>query len=211
MKLIKINKEPTNYFHLILLIIAGVAILAMIYISYILTMIAIDETNTLQSVFQRKAIMSLVSDKGDYNFGDIVKISVVLSTENRKTPGVDVLLAYDPEFLQALSLSGAKLTGKGIVKFKSEQILDVSNSKFDTFPYFSIDYNKSLLLFEALTQPLKNFQGIGEIGSLNFKALKSGKTQIKLVFQKGSAIDSNIAFAGRDVLTSVNNVEINIK
>lgn len=208
--MIKISQEKTNYFHLSLIIIAGLGVAALIYISYILTIVVIDETVINPLVLtNRKVALSLTSDKNEYHIGDIAKISVLIDTLGRKTPGVDIILAYNPEFLEISGKIKSKIKGKE--KVKPEDYLDISSSRFDTFPYMSIDLDKSLISFSALMLPLQDFQGSGEIASLNFKTLKSGATQVKFIFERKSTTDSNVAFAGKDILTSVKDLEINIK
>lgn len=217
-----LHKGPTNYFHLTLVVIGGLTVASLLYISYLLTIVSFDELG-IDSAFvpRRPVIMSLATDRLSYIPGEHVKVSVLLDIEERKTPGIDVVLAYDPMFLELVSLAPeptptkdkttVKAVTTGVVRLTPQTYLDASLSKFDNLHYFSIDYDRAQIRFSALMQPLNDFQGKGEIASLYFKALKPGKSDLKLIFDRNNATDSNVAFSGRDILTNVINTTVDIK
>lgn len=211
----KIHKEPTNYFHLALIIIASITVAAFLYIAYLLTIITIEEVGVPQNfLVKRIATLSLAGNKPSYSVNDVVDVTVDLATRNRKTAGVGILLSYDPAFLEPVPQTEIKVVRqKNIESLKAipEQYLNISASVFDTFPYMNIDYKKSLIHFSALKLPLQDFEGSGTIASLKFKTLQPGVTNLKFVFQKGSTTDTNVAFAGKDVLSSVTDLVINIR
>jgi len=209
----KLHTGPTNYFHLTLIIIAGIAAAALIYISYLFTMIAIDESAIgVGFIVEQRATLALTSDATEYAKGDTIQALVSLITKNRKTPGADIVLSYDPAFLQLVQIDGAKPSvTKGQVRVNPELYLNTTGSGFDTFPFMSVDYSKSIISFAALKLPLKEFQGNGDVASLRFKAIAQGATAIKVVFENGSTTDSNVAFNGRDILTAVTDLSLTIK
>lgn len=221
----KLHKGPTNYFHLLLVLIGGLTAASLLYISYLLTIVSFDEAG-IDNVFlkPRHVAMSVSTNRAQYAIGDQVKVSVQLDIQGRKTPGVDVVLAYDPTYLEPVSLvpavqatspkdKKAAVTSitKGIVRFTPQTYLESSSSRFDTLPYFSIDYDKAQIRFSALMQPLNDFEGKGEIASLYFKAIRPGMTEIKIISDQNSTTDSNVAFGGRDILNSTTNTTINIR
>lgn len=226
----KLHKGPTNYFHLTLVIIGGLTAASLLYISYLLTLVSFEELG-IDTGFSPKPHIALTvnTDRSFYVLGDRVRTSIMINTE-RKAGGVDIVLAYDPSFLEPLPVAPSALEPLpqkteaqskkkprvapityGIVRLPPATYLDMSASKFVAVPYFSIDYERSYIRFSALTEPLKDFIGEGEVASLYFKTLRQGNTELRLLFTKNETADSNVAFGGQDILNKISNASFEIR
>ncbi|MEK7635986.1 MAG: hypothetical protein AAB405_02765 [Patescibacteria group bacterium] len=155
-------------------------------------------------------IISLSADKKEYNFDELVNVGVLLKLADKKTPGVDVLLKYDPKSLELQKIAGGKLQTSGIVS-DSKQILKTDSSSFETFPYLKADILSGSIFFSALAQPMKDVIGEANIASIVFKAVRKGNTKISLVFDKSLNQDTGVFYMGEDILDKAIDFEIIIK
>ncbi len=128
--------------------------------------------------------------------GDNFTVGVILSTGGHRTVGTDVVLRYDPAYLEA----STSVFTKGII--------------YSDYPSVSVDNKAGVIRASGIvTSGNVNFGGEGPFGKLLFKAAKVGKTTISSDFTKGLTTDSNVTEVGtlQDVLGKVNNLEINIQ
>lgn len=212
---IKITKEETNWFYVILVFLAGVGSISLIYI--LLLFSTLDTEEILQSplVFSKPTpvSLSLQTEKKEYDLNETIKINILIDSSNKKTAGVDIVLTYDPEILELQSKNPVKeKTGaKKQTSQNPQDFIDIEFSSFDIFPYIKTNTINGKIYFSALAKPLKDISGKGIIGSLTFKPQTTGNTQINFEFQKGSNNDSNIAYLGKDILNQVYGIDITIK
>ncbi len=145
---------------------------------------------------RRRAVLILVSKENQYVVNDDVVIDIYLDSQENLVDGVDLVLKYDPQFLQ----------------LEEREFFDTTGSIFNGFPDAKIDEAIGQIRISAITSPGNSFQGVGKIGSLYFKAKKNGQTTVSFVFEKGSTIDSNVSsytYPG-DILALVKNVALKI-
>lgn len=204
------SRENSNYFHLALLLIIGIGVVAIVYFAYIFTLLNREEIfGNLWFDSLQEVSFSLLLDKpfyqSQYKVGDNINALVVLDAPLRKVSGVDVFLEYDPTYLEVKEINQDQ-------KIDALRYLNTEFSEFKIFPYFKLDEERGHIIFSALTEPLKEFVGTnGKIAEITFKVLKKGNTEIKFRFKKNSSLDSNVASYGKDALNSVRNLKLSIE
>ena len=141
--------------------------------------------------------LSFSLEKENFNVGETFLAKVLVDPGQKKTVGADVVLEYDPNFLELIEEDG--------------KFVDFSESIFDLFPVGRYDSTTGEIRFSALIsahQPALGGGGI--VGTLKFKALKQGDTELSFVYEFRSTTDSNIAFKGKDILGKVVDAKIKI-
>ena len=166
--------------------------------------------NEAQKPEPKSVIIKLSADKIEYNLNELVNVDILLALADKKTPGVDVLVKYDPKSLELQKTAGGALQTNGVVS-DPKQILKTSKSSFDTFPYLKVNILDGSIFFSALAQPKKDVIGEANVASIVFKAVKKGSTKISLVFDKNLNQDTGVFYLGEDILDKVIDAEIVIK
>lgn len=219
--IIKITKGETNWFYVILVFLAGVGSVSLIYILLLFAMIDVEEISQSPLIFSKQApvILSLQTEKSEYNLNELFEVNILVDSGKRKTAGVDIVLTYNPQILELQSKN--QTANSPAIKEKTgakkqptqnpQDFLDTEFSSFDIFPYIKIDAVNGKIYFSALSKPLKEVSGKGIVGSLTFKTKATDSTQINFDFQKGLTIDSNVAFLGKDILDKVYGIDVKIK
>jgi len=153
------------------------------------------------SSFQPKlAILSLDSFKVNYQLGETLPLIINLDSKGLMVDGVDVLITYDPSYLEPQFLT-------------DKNPLDTTESVFAVFPLVKVDEAIGQIKFSALSSPAQSFTGKGQVAKLQFKTIRQGETFLKIKFKPGLTNDSNVALAGkgRDVLGKVKGLKIFIQ
>ncbi|MBI2450947.1 MAG: hypothetical protein HYV52_01245 [Parcubacteria group bacterium] len=206
---INITKGKTRWFFIVVVFLTGVGFTSLIYISLLSTSLYIEGLNEYIYKKQPLVALSLITPKVEnYKIGDLVEVGILLENGQKKTTGVDIVLTYDPQIVE---LQGKNSQIKQNGKTEPKNFLDVEFSSFDFFPYFNLNTKNGKIYFSALARPLREVVGKGVIATLTFKVIKTGETSINLVFEKGLSSDSNVAYAGRDILKQVRNLNLVIK
>lgn len=142
------------------------------------------------------AQISLVPDRTSYKRNEAVMIDVKLFTGGYTTDSVDLVVKYDPAFLQP----------------KNEGFASVGQI-YEEYPGVQVDNQNGLIGISGITsQNGAGFSGVGNFARLNFTALKDGQTEVTIDFQPDSTGDSNVVLSGsmQDLLGQVNNAIIEI-
>lgn len=141
-----------------------------------------------------KVTLSMAASQREIAQGDEFLVNVILDTSEFQADGVDVVLNYNPQYLE----------------FKK---IDYSDSVFSTFPPYSVIKGGGRISFSALSPAGQTFQGKGKVAAISFQALKQGESEIYFDFQPDSAFDSNVALhgKGKDILEKVDNLKILIE
>lgn len=150
-----------------------------------------------QKVSAPVAAISLTTNVTSVKVGDKFTISINLSS-NKKTDGTDLVIFYDPKVLSLDIPSG-----------KNPLIL---GSIYKDYPLNALDARNGKITVSGITDQKGGTLANGIFGSLEFTAKQVGKTTISLDFTPGKTTDSNVIEnpTGKDILGSVNNLEINI-
>lgn len=232
MNIIKKNSGFVNNWVIIAALIMIAVIGGLIYYNYYFKNIVPDSLNNGQtsvnpSVVQNNevaveqpleavkpeaesVIVSLSADKTEYNLNELVNVDILLALADKKTPGIDIAIKYDPKFLELQKTAGGALQTSGKVS-DPKQILKTTNSSFDTFPYLKVNILDGLIFFSTLAQPKKNVIGEASVASIIFKAVKKSNTKIELVFDKSLNQDTGVFYMGKDILDKVIDIEIIVK
>lgn len=200
----QISKNPGNWFKnnlvRIVIVVLVIGVLAEVFFGAY-TLFSPSSSNKLSILPQkvsemRSSQLSLVPDKKNYKTGETVTVDVKLFTGGYTTDSTDLVVKYDPAFLQAPSNNFAEV-----------------GQIYSEYPAVQVDAKNGMVGISGITLPGKSgFSGVGTFAKLNFKALKDGQTQLSIDYQPDSTADSNVVLAGstKDVLGSVQNVDINI-
>lgn len=148
-----------------------------------------------QAVQSKVGEISLNVSKTSLQVAETVPVLVMVDTADHQLAGVDLIVRYDPKFLE--------VTSEDIVKGKI----------FDDYPAVSVDSDKGLITVSGIASLQNNFKGTGLFATLNLKAKAAGKASVTIDFQKGSTTDSNLveASSSQDVLERVINLELLVK
>lgn len=128
--------------------------------------------------------------------GQIVEVKALVVTGGKPTDSTDLILHFDPSFLEASASSAIKV-----------------GEIYQDYPVAAADPKLGTIEVSGTTslngQP---FVGIGTFATFTFRALKEGKTALTVDFQKGATADSNVVLSGssKDILDKVYNGEISI-
>jgi hypothetical protein len=200
----QISKNPQGWFksHLvrIIIVVLIIGVLAEVFFGAY-TLFSPSGSKKLSFLPQQtgemtSAKLSLIPDKTSYKKGDTVTVDVKLFTGSYVTDSADVVIKYDPAFLQASSKDFAQ-----------------AGNLYSEYPAVQVDEKNGLIGISGITlQGQKSFSGTGVFAKLNFKALKDGQTEVTIEYQPESTADSNVLLTSstEDILGSVGNASINI-
>lgn len=144
----------------------------------------------------------LTPPAGNYYPGQEFSINVLLGTDNFDTNAADLILFYDPLFLQVVDYSPA-----AGVQVKP-------GSLYESYPLNTVDpvSGKINVIAFSVISTYNSGSGTGVLATVTFEPLQVGNTNITFDFTPGETIDSNVAQAGTgvDILSSVSGASINI-
>lgn len=145
----------------------------------------------------RGAQLSLMPEKSAYKQGENVVIDVKLYTGGQSTQSTDVVVKYDPQFLQPV-VDGVVTPG---------QI-------YSEYPPIQVEEKQGLIGMSGITADAsgQGFSGVGSFAKLNFVALKDGQTEVLIEYQPDQTSDSNVLLFNSmtDVLSSVDSTTLTI-
>lgn len=144
--------------------------------------------------------LSLVLKNSQLAVGNQVQIPISLNTAGKKIIGVDVVIKYDPQMLQA--------TNSGTIRVFQPGKL------FDEYPIATADPTRGQILVSGIASIGKNgFNGVGVLGTLSLTTLKAGQTTLKFDYLPNGTTDSNMIeqTTGDDILGGVEDLTLTIK
>ncbi len=149
---------------------------------------------------QPMAVLSLEPKVKTVNVGGTLDLNIVLDTHAQPIEGVDIYsLHYDPAMLQVIDDSPSQ---NGI-QIKSGTIIPLNGGNI-------VDQNIGTIKFSQVMDNGKTFSGKGVLGTIHFKAIKAGTSDLKFDFKLGSTVDTNAAYRGNDQLSEVIGATITI-
>lgn len=184
----------------IILIVIALAILAevVIYAPKIMTIFKGEEAVSTENIVKPAgAGLTLTASKTEYAVGDSFKVSVILDTNNAKIQSADVVLKYNPTYLEADQTSGVTL-GK---IFGNYPVADINNTE------------GTVRISGTNGVSSAGFTGLGELANITFKAKAAGSAAVSIEYIPNSTADSNVVDVDstEDVLKSIENLNITIK
>lgn len=138
----------------------------------------------------------LLTKESKYSLGEKVPVTVKVSTGGHTTSGTDLVLRYNPKFLEATP--GSFLKGR----------------IYADYPTVTVDSAHGIMRISGVTSPNKpGFNGSGDFGIVNFTAKAKGVVEVVVDYQKDSTSDSNMLQSGtsKDILGKVTNVKITVR
>jgi len=139
------------------------------------------------------AILSLSSSKDNPAVNETFEVTVALNTAGAQTPGVDVILLFDPDKLEAQEI--------------------IKGNAFPQYVYQNIDNQKGRVSISGIIRlDGPPFSGRGTFAKVKFKAQSPGRTTINFDFAEGERNDSNVALFGTpdDILGKAQGTTITI-
>ncbi len=169
-------------------------VIAMLAVSVLVPLTAFVLTRPVRLKPQAAPTARLVlsPSEGSFGVGEVFRVVVILDTQGNLTNGVDVVAYYDSSRLRLVGVQPGEVyrTYAGV----KNDICGGRNGLQGKVSFSGFSYN-----------PQVSFNGVGEVGVITFKAITPGEAGVKLYFDVGSTVDSNVAGAreGRDVLSNV--------
>lgn len=151
---------------------------------------------TQKLVLTKGARIQLVSSKIEAKTGELIPVTVKISTGGYTIIGTDLVMRFDPSVLEASANSF------------------VRGNIYNEFPQINIDSKNGVIRISGIAANITGgFNGGGNLGVINFKAKKTGTAKLIIDFKKGVTSDSNMirAQASEDILASVSNLSLTIK
>ncbi len=140
-----------------------------------------------------QAEMSVVAEKSTLKVGEQTVVAVVISANGKSLDGADAIITYDPQIIEASILK---------------------TTAFPQYPKRIVSAAKGKISLTGITlepHPTVSSSDI-RFAELSFKAKKSGKTPITIVFKRGDKSLSTVIENGTSnmILGSVINTEISV-
>jgi len=196
--------DKKSKIYLLIVILAFFLALIGIYIAYTAsTAIEFDVKFSSLPINSQKTIpkasLALQSPKNNYQVGETIPVKIILDTQNNPVDGVDVILVYPADNIEP----------------QADNLLDKTNSVFANIIGPKTDAVKREIKFSALPLPHNSFVDRGEVATINFLAASTGQAEIKILFVKDSASesDSNVSYylEAKDILSQATGLTIQIQ
>lgn len=192
MNLSNINKKY-------IFVIVGVVILAeLLWAGWFLTKGSQVTTNGATAQVAGGSVISLRATKNSFRMGENIPVSVEIASD-KVTDGSDIVIIYDPKMLSVVTDVAKTPVATG--------------SLYSDYPVNKLDETAGRINVSGITSLSGGTLPKGVFGTVTFQAKQSGKVKISLDFTSGSTTDSNIieTKTAKDVLSGVNNLEVNIQ
>lgn len=128
--------------------------------------------------------------------GQSGKLAIDYFTGNKTIQGVDLVLKYDPNYLE----------------FKSDNFF-TAGPVFSQYPISQVDSSGLIRISAIATVSQIGFNGSGQLGTISYTAKKSGQTKLEIIFKPGDTTESNLVElqTGQEILQIVKGATIDIK
>lgn len=139
--------------------------------------------------------ISLTASKTKFSVGEKIPISVIVDSGGHSIAGVDLIVKFDPQALQASKT-------------------DINTgSILDDYPLASVDEKEGLVTISGISQNKDGKILSGQFALINFQAKKTGKTSIVVDFQRDTTTHTNLVEANtlENILEKVDNLELTIQ
>jgi len=149
----------------------------------------------INEIEKKTAEIILETQDKNISRGDNFSISVILDTFSFPATASDLTIKYDPKALSSIKTNEPFSTSK----------------LFQKTVFNKIDTKSGIATMSAIADLNSPFSGRGVLTTIAFRALKPGKTDIKVEFTPQETRDSNIVSDTTDILESVQNLSLEIK
>ena len=146
------------------------------------------------------ASLSLSPATGTYNVGDEFVVDINLDTESASVDGVDLnTVNFNATLLEVVDEDP---NTDGVQIFEGEVLAIVAGN--------TVNNQTGKITFSKLATAGSTYSGSGMVASITFKTLASGTANVNISYSADSTLDSNVASAGDDLLTTVTNASFTI-
>lgn len=130
-------------------------------------------------VSNKGSVLSLLPSSGTFTTGQQIKVDVELNTNGEDVMGAEAVVIYDPKLLTA--------TDKDIVQ----------GSLFTSYPIKKVQREGMVRIIGVISDPKgEQYNGKGILGTINFKTVGKGNTEVTLDFTLGATNKSNVVKLG---------------
>lgn len=139
--------------------------------------------------------MILITDKTSYRVGDVVPVSVKITTGGNLSSGVDLILHYDPSL------------------FTVNKDSLVKGSIFPEYPIADVDPKTGTISLSGIsTVTGVGFNGVGIFATINMTAKAPGQSKVTVDYTPNQTNESNIteSSSAKDLLDKVGELDITV-
>lgn len=139
------------------------------------------------------ATLSIEPTTKSIQLGQTFSADIILDTKAGPVDGVDLYaLHYDPTILTIIDDEPSKAG----IQIKPGVIIPYNAAN-------TVDKTTGTIKFGQLSAGGTSFTGRGTLATIHFKATGVGTSYLKFDFHKGSTVDTNAAYRGKDQLANV--------
>lgn len=142
-----------------------------------------DSVENVAIAKMRKTVLTFMPLSGTQKIGRAFEVKVVADVQDQRAQGVDIIVSYDPVFLELAPL---------------EQTTQPSNGNL-----IVQQWEQGKIIFSYLAPGGTTWQQEVELANLKFTPLQAGQAVVKFDFNENSTSDCNVAFNGQDILERV--------
>ncbi|TSC70577.1 MAG: Uncharacterized protein CEO12_298 [Parcubacteria group bacterium Gr01-1014_46] len=187
------DMDGPDLIHWLLFILVAVLAWSSINGQVYLWLNEISEQEIVVKLPNSNATLSLDPQTSTVRVGDVFTVNVILNTNEGSVDGVDIYgLHYDPSILEVID----DISKQKGVQIEPGKILP--NNAVN-----SVNPSTGTIKLGQLSYGGEKFTGRGTLATIHFKAVGVGSSFLKFDFEKGSTIDTNAAYKGRDKLAKV--------
>lgn len=156
------------------------------------------DARSASGLTENLATLTLKTNKTTFSIGEKIPIDILVSSV-RNTDGTDIVIYYDPKLLSVDTVDDTASVTSGLI--------------YSDYPINRTDSQNNRVEFSGITVSQDGVRPNGVLGTVTFTAKASGKAKIWFDFTPGSTTDSNVVESktAKDILSKVENLEINIK
>lgn len=181
------------FVHWAILAIIVVCAWALLYRQIIDWVITLNEPGVSLQLAKPSAALVLDPQIKSVTVGEDLAINIILDTASSNVDGVDIYsLHYDPTILRVVD----DVPSQAGVQIKPGIIMALNAAN-------SVDAKIGAIKFGQVSAGGSSYHGRGVLATIHFKAISSGTAYLKFDFSRGSTVDSNAAFRGKDQLGKV--------
>ena len=139
----------------------------------------INSETDFTDVENKGSVLSLLPTAGTFTTGQTVKLDVELNTNGNEVMGAEAVIVYDPKLL---SVTDQNIT---------------AGTLFPAYPVKKVQREGMVRIVGLISDPkLAQFNGKGVLGTINFKAIGKGMTEVKIDITLGATNKSNVVKLG---------------
>ena len=139
------------------------------------------------------ASISLTTPQASVSIGSTFDVNIDVAS-TIMTDGTDLIITYDPTLLQV-----------------NDPVF--TSGLYTEYPVNKVDPKTGIITLSGISSETSGVLASGNMGYIQFKAIATGSADISIKYLPGATNESNVieTGTGRDILNTVNNLEVNIQ